>query len=275
MPVSRGKCPNSLRRALVFVLSVVLVFSSCALVKRLLEYRTAAREYAAYASMMNEPMPSDTPAPAWETPAAEDPALSASHTPIPKMTAIPYYSDEILRLKSQNSDTVGYLQIEGTAIQYPVVKGKDNEYYATHTFAKKRNASGSIYMDCKNSADLSDFNTVLYGHNMKDGSMFHDLLQYRKTSFLQEHRKIVLTGLFEKKTYYVFSVYIADQDTDVRGFGKHSAYERQEFLKALLASSGISAGAATPTVDDEYITLVTCRENSDGDYFVVHGILVE
>ena len=261
---------------LVFVLSGIMVFSSCALVKRLLEYRAAAGEYAAYAQMMND-APSDTPAPALvlETPAAEESSPSAARTPIPKITAIPYYSDEILRLKSQNSDTVGYLQIEGTAIQYPVVKGKDNEYYATHTFSNKRNASGSIYMDCKNDAKLTDFNTVLYGHNMKDGSMFHDLLQYRKTSFLQDHRKIVLTGLFEKKTYYVFSVYTAAQDTDVRGFAEHTAYERQEFLKALAARSDISAGAASPTVDDEYITLVTCRENSDGDYFVVHGILVE
>jgi sortase B len=262
---------------LVFALSAVLVFSAFSLLKRLLEYRAAAGEYASYASMMNEPQPSDTPAPvlALQAPAAEDSTEPADRTPIPKITAIPYYSDQILRLKSQNSDTVGYLQIEGTAIQYPVVKGKDNEYYTTHTFSKKRNASGSIFMDCKNSSDLSDFNTVLYGHNMKDGSMFHELLQYRKTSFLQEHRKIVLTGLFEKKTYYVFSVYTTGQDTDMRGFSEHTAYERQEYLKTLIARSDISAGAATPTVDDKYITLVTCRENSDGDYFVVHGILVE
>lgn len=128
-------------------------------------------------------------------------------------------------------------------------------------------------MDSKNAADLSDFNLVLYGHNMKDGSMFHELLQYRKTAFLREHRNIVLTGLFEEKTYFVFSAYTCGQDTDVRGFQYLTKEEKQAFLNTVASRSDISAGSANLTADSQIITLVTCRENSDKDYFVVHGIL--
>jgi len=187
----------------------------------------------------------------------------------------PYFSEEIQRLMEFNSDTVGYLDIAGTVIQYPVVRGKDNEYYVKHTFKKKKNASGAIFMDCSNAKDASDFNIVIYGHNMKDGSMFHELLQYQKTSFLRDHRYITLTGLYEQKKYYVFAMYTSKKEVDVRGFGCNTERERQAFLNGVLARSEISAGMAAPTANDQFLTLVTCRENAAGDYFVVHAILVE
>jgi sortase B len=203
-----------------------------------------------------------------------EPATPAS-TAIPVMTPPVYYSEQINKLKAQNSDTAGYLTIEGTVIQYPVVRGKDNSYYETHTFSKKKNASGAIFMDSKNGIDLSDFNIVLYGHNMKDGSMFHELTQYRKVSFTHDHRYIVLTGLYEKKTFYVFSAYTCESTTDVRGFGLNTEEEKQTFLNTLKNRSVISAGSASLTAGSQIITLVTCRENRENDYFVVHGVLVQ
>ncbi len=258
---------------LAFALSAVFVLSVAGLLLRIAEYRSAAREYAAIAAGMGDvPTPVLTPAPKEGNSAA---VLTPAPTAIPAVTQIPYFSQQMRSLKAQNSDTVGFLEITGTSICYPVVKGSDNQYYQDHTFLKKRNASGAIFMDCKNAASLDDFNLVIYGHNMKDGSMFHDLLQYRKTGFLTEHRNIVLTGLFTKKTYYVFSVYTCSQNTDVRGFDRDTEWEKQTFLSSLKSRSDISPGAASLSARGQILTLVTCRENSAGDFFVVHAVLVK
>jgi len=258
---------------LVLVLYTVLLLSAAGFIMRLLEYKMASNEYAVIAKQMSS---TESPAPANTPPPKNSitPAASAS-TAIPVMTPPVYYSEQMNRLKAENRDTVGYLEIADTVIQYPVVRGKDNSYYKVHTFLKKKNASGAIFMDCKNAVGLTDFNIVLYGHNMKDGSMFHELLAYRKASFVQEHRNIVLTGLFEKKTFYVFSTYTCSQDTNVRGFDCNTEEEKQSFLNVLKMRSEISAGSASLTADAQIITLVTCRENRLNDYYVVHGVLVE
>ncbi len=273
--ISGGKTVKRRRhRALVLVLYTILLIASAGFIFRLLEYRKAADEYAAIARQMNStPMPtsSGTVLPAINRNAPATPVPTA----IPAMTPPVYISEQMNELKAQNSDTAGYLAIDGTAIQYPVVRGKDNSYYETHTFLKKKNASGAIFMDSKNSMDLRDFNIVLYGHNMKDGSMFHELTQYRKVAFTRDHRYIVFTGLFEKKTFYVFSAYTCSQATDVRGFQLNTDEEKQTFLNVLKNRSDISAGSASLTAGSQIITLVTCRENREKDYFVVHGVLVE
>jgi sortase B len=256
------------------VLYAVLLVSATGFIFRLLEYRRAADEYAAIARQMNStpvPSPSFIVLPSVK---GMEPATPAP-THIPDMTPPVYISEQIYELKAQNSDTAGYLAIEGTVIQYPVVRGKDNSYYETHTFSKKKNASGAIFMDSKNSMDMSDFNTVLYGHNMKDGSMFHELTQYSKVSFTRDHRYILLTGLYEKKTFYVFSAYTCARDTDVRGFDLNTEDEKLTFLNVLKNRSEISAGSASLTKGSRIITLVTCRENRENDYFVVHGVLVQ
>lgn len=272
-PETRGDERHSLGfRGLVFALCAFLVLSSVVLVSKLLEYRDAAVEYEAIAKEMNT-----TPSPAEKTPPpmpARAAALPA-HTAIPDMTPTVYYNRDMLMLKGKNSDTVAYLDIPGTNIQYPVVRGKDNSYYTSHTFSKKKNASGAIFMDYWNGVDLTDFNIVLYGHNMKDGSMFHELLQYRKTAFMKEHRQIVLTGLHERKSFLIFSAYTCDSGTDVRGFRYDTVEERQAFLNVLANRSDIGGGAVTPNAREQIITLVTCRDRGGEEYFVVHGALIK
>jgi sortase B len=255
------------------VLSSVLLLSISGFLLRLLEYRSAAVEYAEIAQQM-ENLDRQTATPVF-TPEKADVQIPTALPLSPTTIPLASYNEDIGSLKAKNKDTVGYIEIKGTAIKYPVVQGKDNNYYENHTFSKKKNASGAIFMDSTNAADLSDFNLILYGHNMKDGSMFHELLQYRKTAFTREHRNIVLAGLYENKTYYVFSAYTCSQDTDVRGFQYNTADERQVFLNVIMKRSVISAGSANPTADDQIITLVTCRENSSKDYFVVHGIFMK
>ncbi len=201
----------------------------------------------------------------------------AAATAVPAPTAVPvlYYSDQIRSLKVRNADTVGYLEIEGTAVRYPVLQAQDNTYYETHTFSKKTNPSGAIFMDSFNDVDLDDFNVVLYGHNMKDGSMFHDLLQYRKATFAEKHRILTLTGLYQKHTYYIFAAYTCTPATDMRGFGCVSDQTRQAFITAAAGRSVIGSGDKAPTESGHIITLITCREDVERNYFVVQGLRLD
>ena len=95
-------------------------------------------------------------------------------------------------LKAMNPDVCGWLTLDHTKIDYPVVQGTDNEYYLKHTFKKTEHVAGSIFLDKDNSQDFSNRKSILYGHNMKDGSMFQGLHKYESESYLQEHNKVYL-----------------------------------------------------------------------------------
>ena len=83
-------------------------------------------------------------------------------------------------LKAINPEVIGWIQIEGTSISYPIMKGKDNDYYLKHTFEGNYNAAGSIFIDYTNNSNFEDCNTIIYGHNMKNGSMFGLLRKHFK-----------------------------------------------------------------------------------------------
>ncbi len=85
----------------------------------------------------------------------------------------------ISELQAQNSDTVGWIQIPGTQISYPLMHTSDDSYYLNHTFSKKLNSAGSIFVETLNNGDFSDLHTIIYGHNMKNGSMFAGLKEYQ------------------------------------------------------------------------------------------------
>ena len=91
-----------------------------------------------------------------------------------------------------NEDIVAWIQIPGIGVDYPVVQGKDNEHYLHYTFDGKVNKAGSIFLDYRNRADFTDRKVILYGHNMKDGSMFSNLKKYQEASFRKEQGRVVI-----------------------------------------------------------------------------------
>ena len=99
------------------------------------------------------------------------------------------------RLKQINPDIVAWLRIEAAGINYPVVQGTDNEHYLHYTFRGEENIAGSIFMDYRNAKDFSDAKVILYGHNMRDGSMFAKL---KKLDMKEEHKAVIYTP---EKTY--------------------------------------------------------------------------
>lgn len=95
-------------------------------------------------------------------------------------------------LRGINGDIVAWIQIPGIGVDYPVVQGRDNEHYLHYTFDGKANKAGSIFLDYRNRADFTDSKMILYGHNMKDGSMFSNLKKYWDVNFRKEQGKVLI-----------------------------------------------------------------------------------
>lgn len=131
-----------------------------------------------------------------------------------------------------NPDIIGWIVIPGTNIDYPIVQCEDNSTYLNRTFSGEKNKCGAIFTDCENRADFGDLNTIIYGHNMKDGSMFRPLNEYRDKAFYDEHQEVwILTPFWQRKyciisahlaqaTSDTFSIAFADQDAYVRHIGR-------------------------------------------------------
>ena len=119
------------------------------------------------------------------------------------------YKIDFKALKEKNSDTIGWLKVNGTNIEYVVVKGTDNDYYLSHNFEKQNNSAGWIFADYRNKFDYTDYNTVIYGHNMKNDSMFGTLKNVLSDEWYnnEENRHIILVTEKGTFTYEVFSVY--------------------------------------------------------------------
>ena len=93
---------------------------------------------------------------------------------------------DFAELRKINEDIVAWIQIPGIDVDYPVVHGEDNEYYLHHTFQKEANKAGSIFLPYRNRADFTEQRVIIYGHNMKDGSMFGNLKKYQDNAFRKE-----------------------------------------------------------------------------------------
>ena len=115
-----------------------------------------------------------------------------------------------LRDEFQNNDIAAYLKIDGSNIDFPVVQAENNTYYLRHDLRRQGNAAGSAFMDYENRLYPLGFNTVIYAHNMRDGSMFHDLRHYNDPDYFSAHKKISLQTLYEDTLWEIFSFYESD-----------------------------------------------------------------
>lgn len=163
--------------------------------------------------------PTTEPTQPGETTAPTEPTESTEPTEPPVL-------DNSILLKLQgvyalNNDLVGWIKIEDTAINYPVVQSPDDpNFYLRRNFQKEDAICGTIYAREVCDVNLPSDNVVLYGHNMKNGTMFADLLKYKDKSFWEEHRYIYFDTLTELHTYEVFAVFLTNADV-TKGFTYH------------------------------------------------------
>ena len=184
------------------------------------------------------------------------------------------YDIDFKALKEINSDTIGYVKVNNTKIDYVVVKGNDNSYYLKHNFEKKENIAGWIFGDYHNKFDNSDRHLIIYGHNTKDGSMFGTLTNVLEPDWYKNsanHKVLLVT---EKGTYYyqVFSTYsIIPEDYYINTKFKDDD-EFAEFIKVLKSRSIYDYGVDV-SEKDKILTLSSCIGDGE-ERVVLHSKLI-
>lgn len=181
------------------------------------------------------------------------------------------YQVDFESLKKQNNDTVAWIKVNNTNIEYPVVKSSDNQFYLNHSFDKSDNTAGWIFADYKNRFDDKDKNIVLYGHNRKDNSMFGSLknILYEEWYNNSENTDIVFITQNENCIYKVFSVYQIEKESYYIKTRFNSDDEFEEFIKTLKQRS-IKNFDEDVSKNDRIITLSTCAGN-DNYRVVLHA----
>ena len=177
-------------------------------------------------------------------------------------------------LKKVNPDVVAWIQIPALDISYPVVQGKDNYYYLHHMFDGQENKNGSVFVDYHNQPDFTDGNTIVYGHNMKNGSMFGTLDHYQDQSLYQQYPYFYIYIPGSVLEYQIISCYAGRNGSIGYTYSFPEPEDFQKFVDTVLSYSGYDTGV-TITDSDYIVTLSTCV-NTDRNYrYLVHGKLVQ
>lgn len=214
-----------------------------------------------------QPEPKATAA-APQTPETE----AATQTAEPPVD-FPELRESIEELREINEDIVGYLKIDGTVIDYPVVQGADNSYYLTHAYDGSESARGAVFWDASLPGGLLTQHIVLHAHNNKDGSMFSDLELFKDETFFEEHRYIDLETSYYNTRWEIISVYLSDSgETLPLSFADEEAfltYAEEVASRSLFTFEGEITGDAL------LITLNTCSYEFSGAHTLICARLVE
>lgn len=179
-------------------------------------------------------------------------------------------------LVKQNKDLAGWITLEGTQIDYPVMQCEDDEYYLHHNFYGEEDRYGELYVRARADMTTPGTNVIIYGHNMRDGAMFGEIDNFKKEKFFEEHRFISFSTLYEEYTYEIMAVFLSQvynvEDEVFKYYNFYEAETEEEFLdfydnvKALsLYDTGVTA-----EFGDKFITLSTCAYHvKDGRMVVV------
>lgn len=181
-------------------------------------------------------------------------------------------------LKEVNPDVLGWIELPGTKLSYPLLQGEDNEAYLNHNWKKEPSVSGSIFLECTNKADFSGFHTIIYGHRMKDNSMFGVLKFYEHQEFWKEHPAVYIADGEGISCYRIFAAH----ETDVKGMVYRLDLEKrnleEEFVRFCLEHSVLDVGEdedAFPKPGAPILTLSTCTGRGHDTRWVVQGYLAE
>lgn len=257
--------PPMIRKVLIGVLAVLIAVTGGIIISDQVErYRNRKlwqdmREI--YSSTEAEPSPLPSPTP--------QPAASTTTTTI-EQTTEPTININFEPLLEINPDIVGWISIEDTPIDYPVVQTDDNSFYLSHDFNKDSSKAGTIFLDYRIEDMLSDPHLILYGHNMRDGSMFHALMQYKEEDFFQEHRTFTFDQLYRQDTWEIFAVYVTTIDFYYIRTSFRSDEDFLDFIAQFQARSMYDTGIEI-TADDQILTLSTCTYEYDDARFVIHA----
>lgn len=240
---------------LIIAFGLIAIFSAYKLISILTEYRRGEDTYAGLTNFVQ---------------VQED--VSQTGEAVEPEEDTGYYIDH-QGLREINDDYIGWIHIEGTAVSYPITQAGDNDYYLYRMFDGTYNGAGCVYMDYKNSASWTDQHTIIYGHNMKNGTMFADAVNYRKQEFYDAHPTGILmtpNGNFELQFFSAYSPGVNESAWETE-------FTSQEFYEDWLQKAkerSVFESDVTPTAEDRVITLSTCTYDHRSDSrFVILAIL--
>lgn len=178
--------------------------------------------------------------------------------------------EKIEEVKKSYPSVIGWIKVGGTEIDYPIVKGSDNEFYLNHNYKDDYNVFGAIFMDYRNKEDFSDENTIIYGHNNVRAGNFKDLHKYEAEGFFKEDRFIEVYSLSGYKKYKVFAVYNAGAYDKFRN-PSYSEEDGKKLISYIKERNILKT--EVPREIKDILTLQTCSPKDTR--FVVQGKLVE
>lgn len=177
-------------------------------------------------------------------------------------------------LLEQNKETIGWIKVEGTEVNYPIVQADNNEYYLNHSFDNSENEAGWIFSDFRNNFQRLNTNTIIYGHARKDNTMFGSLKQTLENEWYQNEMNhiIKISTPKENTIWQIFSIYTIPNETYylTSNFKTQSSYEL--FIETLIKRS-IYKFETTVNINDKILTLSTCKDTY-GNRLVIHAKLI-
>lgn len=265
-----------MKRLLLFVdvlLVGVLLVSGTLLAVAVIRYeRDRAIYREAQQLAVSAPADAASPAPAAPTalPAGDAPAGEwAPPAEKPPITV------DFAAIRAEGEDVCGWLYSDGTVINYPVVRYTNNTYYLTHAYDGTRSDGGALFVDARCAKELGDQNIIVYGHHMKNKTMFGSLLEYQKQTYYDAHPVLYLLTPTQNYRVEVFAAWFSDSETEHFPVYFASDAARRQFVLNAMNASGFTA-AAEYRSSAQMLTLVTCAytEYFDDAKFQVNGWLI-
>lgn len=244
--------------AAVVLLSAILLFSVCRLIRIRKAYRESADSYRALADAAVSTASS--------APTAAPDTAALSEVPI----AVDWED-----LQAANRDIVAWLYCKGTPINYPVVQAEDNEYYLARGFDRKKNAGGALFLDCRNNIKAGDENFIVYGHRMKDDSMLGTIPQYAEECYYEQHPTMYLLTPAQNYRVELFACRTVHSEEKYFETSFESAAAFRRYVTKAMSQSYWQPDTAI-AADGPILTLATCSTyaNADNPRLLVHGLLV-
>lgn len=257
----RGRRKGSTLSNVILVIAVaVFIFSAYKLISIYSEYHKGDKEYDSIAEdaiEVQEPQEEET------VKGEEKPRVHAS------------LKVDFEKLKKVNKDVVAWIQFdEPERISYPIVKGEDNDKYLTTTYEGKKNSSGAIFMDANNSGEFADRNTFIYGHNMKNGSMFGQLRKFKTKDYYEQNPYFyIYTPDGKEVKYQIFAVCIVEDTSRSYTRFYNSDEEYVDYLKYLKSIARYDTGVEV-NAESKIVSLSTCTNVSETQRLLVHGVKI-
>ncbi len=178
------------------------------------------------------------------------------------------------KIKETNPDTVGWIQVPGTNVNYPFVQTNNNDYYLTHSFDKSYNNAGWIFLDYRNDINTLDKNNIFYAHGRLDGTMFGSLKNVLENSWFENTNNHIIKISTENQntSWQIFSVYLIPATSDYLQINFNSDNEFKEFANMVQNRSKYKFDTTVEN-SDKIITLSTCYNNNSSERLVIHAKL--